>query len=121
MRPSHHFLQVLQGDVSVELGAGDPRVAQDGLDVPEVRMVTEHLSGHRVAESMRYFRAHPEKSWPVIFYENFDRARPNEAHLALARLENEGWPLGAGADGRGRLHVLITQNINNRHVLSAPA
>jgi NAD-dependent deacetylase len=39
-----------------------------------------------------YFRAHPEGSWPVIreiFYENFDRARPNEAHLALARLENE--------------------------------
>jgi NAD-dependent deacetylase len=63
-----------------------------------------------------YFRAHPEKSWPVIreiFYENFDRARPNEAHLALARLENEGWPRGAGPDGLGRLQMLITQNIDS--------
>ncbi|MGA2477665.1 MAG: Sir2 family NAD-dependent protein deacetylase [Spirochaetia bacterium] len=45
-----------------------------------------------------------------IYYDNFGRARPNAAHLALARQEK-----AAGADGRGRLHVLITQNIDNLH------
>ena len=52
-----------------------------------------------------YFRAHPEKSWPIlreIFYDHFGKARPNEAHLALARLE-------AG----GLLKTLITQNIDS--------
>jgi hypothetical protein len=47
MHPSHHFLQVLQGDVSVELGAGDPGMPQDRLNVAKVRAVTEHLGGHR--------------------------------------------------------------------------
>jgi len=54
-----------------------------------------------------YFRAHPEKSWPIlreIFYENFGRAQPNAAHFALARLE-----------AAGRLKILITQNIDNLH------
>ena len=52
-----------------------------------------------------YFLAHPEKAWPVIreiFYDNFGRASPNAAHLALARLETAG-----------RLRVLITQNIDS--------
>ncbi len=49
MRPAHHLFQVLQRDVSMELRAGDRRVAQDGLDVAEVRVVTEHVGGHRVA------------------------------------------------------------------------
>jgi NAD-dependent deacetylase len=60
-----------------------------------------------------YFRAHPEKSWPVIreiFYDNFGKAKPNAAHLALTRLETAA---GAGPDGLGRLHVLITQNIDS--------
>jgi NAD-dependent deacetylase len=54
-----------------------------------------------------YFLAHPEKSWPIlceIFYDHFGRARPNQAHLALARLE-----------AAGTLKVLITQNIDNLH------
>ncbi|MGA2976622.1 MAG: NAD-dependent deacylase [Spirochaetia bacterium] len=54
-----------------------------------------------------YFRAHPEKSWPIlreIFYDNFGAAKPNAAHLALARLE-----------AAGTLKVLITQNIDNLH------
>lgn len=60
-----------------------------------------------------YFRAHPDRAWPVIreiFYDNFGKAKPNTAHLALARLEAAG-----GADGRGRLKCLITQNIDNLH------
>jgi len=60
-----------------------------------------------------YFLADPARAWPVIreiFYDNFGTAMPNEAHLALARLEAAG-----GTDGRGRLQVLITQNIDNLH------
>jgi NAD-dependent deacetylase len=57
-----------------------------------------------------YFLAHPEKAWPVIreiFYDNFGTARPNAAHLALARME-----------AAGRLKALITQNIDNLHYLA---
>jgi NAD-dependent deacetylase len=34
-----------------------------------------------------FFRAHPEKSWPVIreiFYDNFGKEKPNKAHEVLA-------------------------------------
>jgi NAD-dependent deacetylase len=44
-------------------------------------------------------------AWPIlkeIFYDHFGQARPNGAHLALARLEAEG-----------RLKILVTQNIDN--------
>jgi len=60
-----------------------------------------------------YFRAHPEKSWPIlreIFYDHFGKARPNKAHEVLAAWEARG----AGPDGRGGLlKVLITQNIDS--------
>ena len=52
-----------------------------------------------------YFRAHPEKSWPIlreIFYDHFGKAKPNAAHLELARLE-----------AAGLLKTLITQNIDS--------
>jgi NAD-dependent protein deacetylase/lipoamidase len=57
-----------------------------------------------------YFLAHPETAWPVIreiFYEHFAAAKPNDAHLGLARLE-----------AAGRLKCLITQNIDNLHYLA---
>jgi NAD-dependent deacetylase len=57
-----------------------------------------------------YFLAHPADAWPVIreiFYDNFGMAKPNAAHLALARLE-----------AAGTLKVLITQNIDNLHYLA---
>jgi len=59
---------------------------------------------------LNYFLAHPERAWPVIreiFYDHFGAAKPNDAHLALARLETAG-----------RLKVLITQNIDNLHYLA---
>jgi hypothetical protein len=49
-----------------------------------------------------YFLSHPDKAWPVIkeiFYDHFGAARPNKAHLVLARLENEGWPRGTTSGG----------------------
>jgi len=63
------------------------------------------------------FLAHPEKAWPVIkeiFYDHFGKAKPNDAHLALARLEKQR----AAPEGRGRLRCLITQNIDNLHYLA---
>ena len=54
-----------------------------------------------------YFLASPAAAWPTIkeiFYDNFGAAKPNAAHLALARLETAG-----------RLKLLVTQNIDNLH------
>ncbi len=53
------------------------------------------------------FRGDPAGCWPSIrkvFYGPFGQARPNAAHLALARLEREG-----------HLLAVITQNIDHLH------
>jgi NAD-dependent deacetylase len=54
-----------------------------------------------------YFQTHPAESWALIkeiFYDFFGRAKPNAAHYALARMEQEGL-----------LDAIITQNIDNLH------
>lgn len=54
-----------------------------------------------------YFLSAPDESWPVIreiFYDFFGRAKPNKGHLALARMEANGY-----------LKSLVTQNIDNLH------
>ena len=54
-----------------------------------------------------YFHAHPVEAWRVIkeiFYDFFGAARPNDAHRALAVLEQEGI-----------IRATITQNIDNLH------
>ena len=54
-----------------------------------------------------YFLAEPEKSWILIkeiFYDYFGAAKPNFAHIALARMEESGL-----------LQTIITQNIDNLH------
>jgi NAD-dependent deacetylase len=56
---------------------------------------------------IRYFQAKPLESWRLIkeiFYDFFGEAHPNAAHYALAELEK-----------RGKLHAIITQNIDNLH------
>lgn len=53
----------------------------------------------RSAEVRRFYWARSYRGWP-----RFDRARPNEAHRALAELE-----------ARGRVHQLITQNVDDLH------
>jgi NAD-dependent deacetylase len=71
-----------------------------------------------------YFRAHPDRSWPIlreIFYDHFGKAKPNDAHRGLARLEVEGWArsgAGGAESDRGYLQCLITQNIDNLHYLA---
>jgi len=56
------------------------------------------------------FHADPAASWEVIsnlFYTYFKEARPNAAHLFLARLEK-----------KGMLRAVITQNIDHMHQLA---
>ena len=53
----------------------------------------------RSAEVRRFYWARSYRGWP-----RFDRARPNAAHHALARLERDG-----------RVHQLITQNVDDLH------
>ena len=53
------------------------------------------------------FYNQPEKSWRLIreiFYDFFGKAKPNKAHLVLAKMEQKGW-----------LQSIITQNIDNLH------
>jgi len=66
---------------------------------------------------LEYFLANPQNAWPVIkeiFYDHFGKAKPNDAHLALATLEKHG----AGPDGLGQLKCVITQNIDNLHYIA---
>ena len=54
-----------------------------------------------------YFHTHPKESWSVIkeiFYDFFGKAKPNDAHYALAKMEKAGL-----------LKNVITQNIDNLH------
>jgi NAD-dependent deacetylase len=54
-----------------------------------------------------FFHRNTEAAWSVIreiFYDFFGKARPNDAHLALAAMERAG-----------KLHAVITQNIDNLH------
>ena len=53
----------------------------------------------RSAEVRRFYWARSYRGWP-----RFERARPNAAHHALAALEE-----------RGRVHQLITQNVDDLH------
>ncbi len=53
----------------------------------------------RSAEVRRFYWARSYRGWP-----RFDRARPNAAHRALAQLE-----------AHGRVHQLITQNVDDLH------
>ncbi len=56
---------------------------------------------------LNYFYHHPKESWKLIkeiFYDYFGKAKPNDAHFALAKLEEAGI-----------LKAIITQNIDNLH------
>ena len=56
---------------------------------------------------LRFFRAHPEKSWPIIkeiIYDFFGQAEPNDAHKGIAELEKMGY-----------VKAVITQNVDHMH------
>ena len=57
--------------------------------------------------SLTYFYSDPENAWihiREIFYDFFGKAKPNNAHLNLAKLEHSGI-----------VKAVITQNIDNLH------
>ncbi|MBN2801893.1 MAG: NAD-dependent deacylase [Deltaproteobacteria bacterium] len=59
---------------------------------------------------INHFLARPEESWVLIkeiFYDYFGKAKPNDAHIALAQLEK-----------LNLLHSIITQNIDNLHTVA---
>jgi NAD-dependent deacetylase len=59
------------------------------------------------ALDLDFFYGNPLESWKVIreiFYDYFGKARPNDAHKVLGRMEQ-----------RGLLKCVITQNIDNLH------
>jgi len=57
---------------------------------------------------LSYFTKYPERSWPIIkeifFNYYFNKAKPNTAHIVLARMEKAGI-----------LKTIITKNIDNLH------
>jgi len=56
---------------------------------------------------INYFQSHSNDSWKVIkeiFYDFFGQAFPNDAHIALSKLEAKGF-----------IKSIITQNIDNLH------
>lgn len=55
---------------------------------------------------INYFFQHPEKAWGIkkILLKLMQKAKPNDAHLALAKLEN-----------KGILKSIVTQNIDYLH------
>jgi NAD-dependent deacetylase len=107
IRSARHLTAFTGAGISVESGIPPFRGAGGLWDRYDPRTL-----------EIEFFLRHPEQAWPVIreiFYDNFGRAKPNRAHEVLSAWERDGWPRGAGPDGRGRLHVLITQNIDNLH------
>jgi len=57
-----------------------------------------------------FFSNNPEKSWKLLkslFFDIFKKSSPNNAHLALAHLEQ-----------KGILKIIITQNIDNLHFMA---
>lgn len=96
LRRSRFTLALTGAGISVESGIPDFRSA-DGLwsrfDPAEYASITA-------------FNRDPAKVWRMLaaMQELLVQARPNPAHLALAELER-----------RGRLHYLITQNVDMLH------
>lgn len=84
--------------VSTESGIPDFR-SVDGLYNQQYDYPPETILSHS------FYRRHPDEFYR--FYRNkmlFPHAKPNAAHIALAKLEN-----------MGKLHAVITQNIDGLH------
>ena len=98
MQESSHIVFFGGAGVSTESGIPDFR-SQDGLYNQEYAYPPETIISHS------FFMRNPEEFYR--FYKNkmiFRNAKPNAAHLALAKLEQEG-----------KLKAVITQNIDGLH------
>ena len=96
LRRSRFTLALTGAGISVESG------------IPDFRSAGGLWSRFDPAEyaTIAAFNRDPAKVWQMLAAMNalLAQARPNPAHLALAELER-----------RGRLHYLITQNVDNLH------
>jgi NAD-dependent deacetylase len=102
LREARCAIAVTGAGISVESGIPDFRSA-DGL---WARFPPEDYA------TLDAFRAHPDKVWR-LFHEigaSFGAVAPNAGHAALAALERAG-----------RLHAVITQNIDNLHQAAGSA
>jgi NAD-dependent deacetylase len=96
IRKSKHMIALTGAGISVESGIPDFRSAC-GLWEKYDPMEYAHIDS---------FRRNPEKIWKMIFdlMDLTTNAKPNPAHIALARLEK-----------MKHLDAVITQNIDNLH------
>lgn len=96
LRRSKHAIAFTGAGISVESGVPAFRGSQ-GLWTKYDPQVLE----------INHFLENGGECWPAIkeiFYDHFGKARPNAAHLALARMEEAGI-----------LKCVVTQNIDNLH------
>lgn len=101
LRASDHIVFFGGAGVSTESGIPDFR-SMGGLYSQEYRYPPETIISHS------FYAENPEEFFR--FYKNrmlFPGAKPNEAHLALVRLEEQG-----------KLRAVITQNIDGLHQLA---
>lgn len=101
LRASDHIVFFGGAGVSTESGIPDFR-SVGGLYSQEYRYPPETMISHS------FYAENPEEFFR--FYKNrmlFPGAKPNEAHLALSRLEEQG-----------KLRAVITQNIDGLHQLA---
>jgi NAD-dependent deacetylase len=96
IKKSKNLIALTGAGHSVESGIPDFR-GKDGLWTKYDPMVYAHID---------MFKIHPEKSWEMLaeMQKLTGTAKPNAAHLALARLEEIGF-----------LKAIITQNVDNLH------
>jgi len=96
IRSAENVVAFTGAGISVESGI-PPFRGDDGLWAQYDPMILD----------LQYYTQNSEKSWPIIkelFFDFFGNAKPNAAHLALAKLER-----------KGILKSIITQNIDNLH------
>jgi len=96
IRSAKNVVAFTGAGISVESGI-PPFRGDDGLWAQYDPMILD----------LQYYTQNAEKSWPIIkelFFDFFGNAKPNAAHLALAKLEH-----------KGILKSIITQNIDNLH------
>lgn len=96
LKQSKHAIVLTGAGISVESGI-PPFRGVDGIWAQYDPIVLD----------LNYFLKNPEISWPVLkklFYDPYGKAKPNQAHYALARLEK-----------KGVIKTVITQNIDNLH------
>lgn len=96
LKNSKHCIAFTGAGISVESG------------IPPFRGETGLWSKYNpIILDINYFKQNSFKSWSVIkeiFYDFFGEAKPNAAHLGLAKLEKSGY-----------VKSIITQNIDNLH------